>query len=409
MRIAVICNDTRGGIQPYIALALGLKAAGHTVRVVAPSNFSQMLVESELPFASLSVSDEEVKRISTGVAEKGTLASMVLMAREMPLRLQLWTRETLEACEDMDILTGGIGGMVVGLSVAEKLKKPFVEAHLQPIGVETDAYPGVLLPWLPQWIGSSGIRFSHRLSDFALWTSFKMGMSLAREKVLNLKGSMPALTGPVLYGFSRYVIEVPSHDARARHVTGYWSLPTPKNWLPPPGLSEFLTAGGPVVAIGFGSMSSRSPTSTTALISDAVSKAQVRAVLLEGWGKLKTSNTDENIFCIESAPHDWLFPRVTAVVHHGGAGTTGAALTAGVPAIVVPFGMDQPFWGARVAVLGVGPSPIPRPQLTSERLSAAIKHAVDDESMRLKASNLGLKIRAENGVAAAVEQFARLT
>ncbi|HSP80686.1 MAG TPA: hypothetical protein VLQ93_19310, partial [Myxococcaceae bacterium] len=211
MRIAVVCNDTRGGIQPYVALAQGLRRAGHEVRAVAPSDLAPMFTEVELPVAPLSGSIEAVLRGSNGAAERGALASMRLAARELPRHIHAWTRETLEACEGVDVVTGGIGGMVVGLSVAEKLGRPFIETHLQPVGVATDAYPGILLPGTPRWLGSWGLRLSHPRSELVLWGPFKGMMASSRKKVLGLTGRPSAADGqPVLYGFSRHVVPVPT-------------------------------------------------------------------------------------------------------------------------------------------------------------------------------------------------------
>jgi sterol 3beta-glucosyltransferase len=409
MRIAVVCNDTRGGVQPYVALGQGLAHAGHDVFAVAPAEFAPMFAGVGLPMAGLSGGDRAAELRSTGIAEQGVVAAMRLMARELPAQINQWTKETLEACQGADILTGGIGGMVVGLSVAEKLRVPFIETHLQPVGAPTDAHPGVMLPWWPRWLGSSGMRLSHHLSDRAAWMAFKRPMSQAREKVLGLTGRSQAIGNPpVLYGFSRHVLEIPSDAMRQRHVTGYWSLPAAATWSPPPALKKFLSPGPPVVSIGFGSMASAKPEEVTALVLDAVRKAGVRAVLLSGWGGLASMPETDDVFCADALPHDWLFPRVAAVVHHGGAGTTGAALTAGVPAIVVPFAADQPFWGARVADLGVGPKPIPRKRLASDLLANALQKTVNDAKMRANAARIGHLIRSEDGVANAVKHFAQL-
>ncbi len=369
MKIAVLCNDTRGGIQPYLALAQGLKKVGHDVRAVAPSDFAPLFVESGIPATPLSGTSEAELQGSTNISERGIIATMRFMARELPARINTWTKETLEACEGADVITGGVGGMVIGLSVAEKLAVPFIETHLQPVGVVSDVYPGVLLARTPQWLGKPGRRFSHFLSDKALWMSFQKAMTSAREKTLGLKGRNAANRQMVLYGFSRHVVPVTSNGNgdRERHATGYWSLPASTTWKPPPGLEEFLTRGGPVVSIGFGSMASDKPEAVTKLLLEAVRGAGVRAVLLSGWNGIKSLPNVDNIFFADSIPHDWLFARVAAVVHHGGAGTTGAALQVGVPAVVVPFTMDQPFWGLRVAALGVGPQPIPRKRLTSRK------------------------------------------
>lgn len=411
MRIAVVCNDTRGGVQPYVALALGLRRAGHDVRAVAPSDLAPLFDEARVPVASLAGSIEAVLR-GSNAAERGAIASMRLAARELPARLHAWTRETLAACEGVDVITGGIGGMVLGLSVAEKLGTPFIEAHLQPVGVPTNAYPGVLLAGVPRWLGGFGRRMSHHLSEAALWMPFQRAMAAARASALGLTGRAPVTTSPVLYGFSRHVVPLPAQSGRARHVTGYWSLPAAESWLPPPALTAFLNRSGPVVSIGFGSMASADPEAVTALVRGAVRAAGVRAVLLAGWGGLTSvsegDGEHEDVFCADALPHDWLFPRVAAVVHHGGAGTTGAALRAGVPAVVIPFTMDQPFWGARVAALGVGPPPIPRARLTQPLLAVALRHTVADVAMGERAAALGARIAAEDGVAAAVAQFAAL-
>ena len=149
-------------------------------------------------------------------------------------------------------------------------------------------------------------------------------------------------------------------------------------------------------------MSSRKPEETADLILRALARAKQRAVILSGWGGLHAADVPESVFMVDSVPFDWLFPRMAAVVHHGGAGTTSAGLRAGVPSIVVPFFGDQPFWGGRVAALGVGPKPIPRRKLTVERLAGAIQTAVTDQAMRQRAADLGATIRAEDGVARAV-------
>lgn len=127
------------------------------------------------------------------------------------------------------------------------------------------------------------------------------------------------------------------------------------------------------------------------------------AVMLSGWGGLRKENLPDTVYLVDSVPHSWLFPHVAAIVHHGGAGTTAAGLRAGVPSIVIPFFGDQLFWGQRVADLGVGTKPIPRKQLTVERLSHAIQQATTNLSMRQRAADLGIKIRAEDGITEVVK------
>lgn len=403
MRIVFVCNDSRGGVQPYVALALGLRAAGHEVRAVAPAALASLFADVGLPVAPLSGDVQAAVQASGGAAERGALASMVFAARQLPAVMDTWMRETLAGCEGAEVIAGGIGGMGTGIAVAEALGVPFVEAHLQPIGLPTDAYPAVLAPWVPASLGSGVRQASHRLSEAALWGSIAVPVARARRTVLGLRRPPRAhLDQPVLYGFSPEVVRVPDEGPRRRHTTGYWTLPPAEGWTPPADLVAFLAADGPpVVSIGFGSMVGADPVALADLVRGAARDASVRVVLLTGWGGLE-ARSDNAVFAIDAVPHEWLFARVAAIVHHGGAGTTGASLRAGVPVTVVPFTMDQPFWGARVAELGAGPAPIPRRRLTRVRLAAALRACVADRRLREWAAALGARIRAEDGVAVAV-------
>lgn len=187
-------------------------------------------------------------------------------------------------------------------------------------------------------------------------------------------------------------------------ITGYWSLDEAPDWRPPARLVEFLESGPPPVYVGFGSMAHRNPQQTTQLVHKALQRSGQRGVLATGWGALSGAQWPHtsDLFMLDSIPHSWLFPRMAAVVHHGGSGTTGAGLRAGVPSVLVPHAGDQPFWARRVADLGVGPRPIPRRRLTAERLAAAIARAVRDEEMRARAAAVGQRIRAEDGVGQAI-------
>jgi UDP:flavonoid glycosyltransferase YjiC (YdhE family) len=243
-----------------------------------------------------------------------------------------------------------------------------------------------------------------------MWQGFRSADKLARRKVLGLRpapfwGPFNASSTkgiPILYGYSPSVIPPPYDWDDTVHVTGYWFLDPGDDWTPDPALVEYLRAGPPPVYVGFGSMSNRKPEETVDLILEALARTGQRAILLSGWGGLQKADLPGSVLMVDSVPFSWLFQRVAAVVHHGGAGTTSAGLRAGVPSIVVPFFADQPFWGRRVVELGVGPEPIPRRKLTAGRLAQAIHSAVSDQTLRQRAAELGSAIRAEDGVARAV-------
>jgi UDP:flavonoid glycosyltransferase YjiC (YdhE family) len=208
---------------------------------------------------------------------------------------------------------------------------------------------------------------------------------------------------PYLYGYSPSVVPRPDDYPAWHHVSGYWFLDRDPSWSPPDTLVRFLEAGPKPISIGFGSMLGQDTEKLIDLAVRALQDSGQRAVLLGGWAVAGDLALPDSIFHIDAVPHDWLFPRMAAVVHHGGSGTTAAGLRAGVPSIVVPFFGDQPYWGRRVHALGVGPRPIQRKSLTVSKLAEAITMAVEDEGLRQNAAELGERIQAEDGVQSAVD------
>jgi len=172
-------------------------------------------------------------------------------------------------------------------------------------------------------------------------------------------------------------------------------------WQPSPELAAFLAQGEPPVYIGFGSMTAKDPEGLSRLVLDAVLRTGQRAVVATGWGAIAEQTTSKRVFVLDQAPHGWLFPRMRAIVHHGGAGTTAEALRAGKPSVIVPFIVDQQFWGKRVEAMDAGTAPIPVRKLTAVRLADSIEQACG-ESLQQNAAEIGSAIRAEQGLDRAV-------
>ncbi|MFZ6028546.1 MAG: glycosyltransferase [Chloroflexota bacterium] len=232
------------------------------------------------------------------------------------------------------------------------------------------------------------------------WRRNVLGLPPAKRET-HLNGR-PVTT---LYAYSPSVIPRPADWDDTVVVTGYWFLDAPVGWQPDPALVQFIQNGPPPVYVGFGSMFMGGGVHKTAMVTTALKLAGQRGVLATGWGGLTKGTNADDIFVVDSVPHDWLFPQMTAIVHHGGAGTTAAALRAGKPGVICPFVGDQFFWGRRVAALGAGPAPIPQRKLTAERLAEAIQKAVTDPLIQSRSAALGEKIRAEDGVGQAVRMF----
>lgn len=189
-------------------------------------------------------------------------------------------------------------------------------------------------------------------------------------------------------------------------IAGFYFLNLASNFTPDPELAAFLAAGPPPVYIGFGSIVVEDPDALTRTIFEAVAATGVRALVSKGWGGLGADSmgVPDNIYMLGNVPHDWLFEHVSAVCHHGGAGTTAAGIKAGKPTVVVPFFGDQPFWGAMVARAGAGPDPIHNKSLDAEKLAEAIRVAMKPETQQ-RAKELGAKIREEQGTDVGGQSF----
>jgi sterol 3beta-glucosyltransferase len=404
MRIAMIASGSQGDVQPYIALGKGLLDAGHAVRLLTHDTYEKSVRSYGLDFYALQGNPQEVMETEEmrKLLEKGNfLAINAHTSKLVKEAAQHWAKD-------------GVGGLFVASALAEKLTIPLLQAYLFPF-TPTREFPTALAPKSVAQFGGSANRLSHQLFRQMMWQSSRAADNLVRKNVLDLPAApffgpytSPRFQQlPVLYGFSPSVLPQPA-DWQNTKVTGYWFLEAATDWTPPQALTNFLQNGSPPVYIGFGSMGSRNPEETANLVLQALEKTKQRAILLSGWSGMQKENMPDSVFLVNSVPHSWLFLRVAAVVHHGGAGTTAAGLRAGVPSAVIPFFGDQPFWGERIAALGVGPKPIPRKQLTVENLANAIQTVVTDQTMRQRAAALGKKIQAENGIAKAVAVISQI-
>ena len=418
MKIAVVCAGSRGDVQPYVALALGLKSAGYHVRVVTHESFEPMVRERELDFYPLRGNPRELMDHILARKVMSSGQNLVRFMRNLYAMYKQFMDTFLEDCR-----RGCQGAQAVVFStlgfpayhIAEAMNVPSFAAFLQP-QTRTSAFP---VPFMstPGWLRKIGFynRFTYMFMELFAWQMMRKDINKWRVKDLKLQ-PLP-LTGPyrrvyrgevpVLYGFSRYVVSRPSDWPDSVYITGYWFLDTLQSWKPSPKLKDFLESGSPPVYIGFGSMRGRDPVRLARIAIEALRISKQRGILLTGWGGLQIEEVPDWVFVVDDVPHDWLFTKVIAVVHHGGAGTTAAGLRAGKPTVVVPFIADQFFWGERVQSLGVGPAPIPYNRLTAERLAEAIEFVVNDTGVRLRAEKLGELIRNEDGVANAVSILSR--
>lgn len=411
MHITIVAIGSRGDVQPFVALGVGLEGRGHRVRIATYRVHSALIRKHGLEFAPIEGNPRELMQGAAGQAwmtsGKSPLAFYRGLKRLAEQTMERSLANSVEACNGTEAIIYTILG-TAGYHLAEKLRVPRIFALLQPFS-RTRQFPGFLMPGLP--LGGRYNLWTHILGEQLLWQLARKPINRWRRESLELDaisfggrfGTMYEKGEPFIYGFSEHVVPRASDWPTSHHVTGYWFLNGSDDWTPPHDLVEFIASGTKPIYIGFGSMTGDSARRLSHLASEAATLAGQRAVLVGGWAGVHDREFPDCIYPIESVPHDWLFPQMAAVVHHGGAGTTAAGLRAGVPTIVTPFFSDQPFWGRRVHGLGVGPKPISQRGLTPQHLADVIAETVGNESMDRRAESLGKKIRAEDGVARAVK------
>ncbi len=398
MRITILTVGTRGDVQPYVALGLGLQRAGFAVRLTTESGFESFVNEYGLEFAPL-----RAEFIQLAQSDKGKMAlsgkrSLNLIKEVMPM-LRNMLDDAWEAARDSDAIIYHPKAMA-GQHIAEKLGVPCFLAMVLPALSPTHVFANPVLG--DRNYGSWLNKMSYTLMIKAMFLPYSKMLTQWRAEKLGLPPGKLDLTLrdqpiPNLYGYSQFVLPNPPDWDDSVHVTGYWWLPS-TDWQPPPDLQMFLDSGAPPIYVGFGSMTLQNPERLTRIVLRAACESGQRVLLATGWGGLAATELPKYAYILKSAPHDWLFPRCAAVIHHGGAGTTAAGLRAGKPTLACPFFGDQPFWGRRVYELGVGPQPIPQKKLDIENLAQAMRQMTSDEMMRQKAQALGEKLHTEDGV-----------
>ena len=265
-----------------------------------------------------------------------------------------------------DAIINQLPGGLYGLDLAEKLAIPTITAAVMPL-LPTRTFPMAAFPATLSFLPGYN-RLSYHLAEQIVWSGFRKAINQWRQEVLRLAkrpffGDIGrTMQIPTLLGFSEAVVPRPPDWEDNVHFTGYWQ-PQEPSWSPPPALVHFLEESPPPVFIGFGSMPVRDPRRLTHIVLEAVQGSSQRAILQAGWAGIGDETLPDSVYLLDYAPYGWLFPRMSAVVHHGGSGTTGFGFGAGVPTILTPFLFDQFFWGQQVQVLGVGPKPVPQKKL----------------------------------------------
>ncbi|XVE55141.1 hypothetical protein DITRI_Ditri03aG0136700 [Diplodiscus trichospermus] len=416
LRIAILVVGTRGDVQPFLAMARRLQEFGHHVRLATHANFSSFVKSAGIDFYPLGGDP----RVLAGymARNKGFIPSGPGEIATQRKELKAIIETLLPACTEPDIETG----MPFRAQAIIANPPAYGHAHVaEALGVPIHIF--FTMPWTPtcefphplaRVPQSAGYWLSYIVVDLLIWWGIRGYINDFRKKRLKLapiayfstyNGSISHL--PTGYMWSSHLVPKPKDWGPLVDVVGYCFLNLGSKYQPQEEFVQWIQKGQQPIYIGFGSMPLEDSKKTTDIILEALKDTGQRGIVDRGWGDLgHFTKVPENVFLLEDCPHDWLFPQCSAVVHHGGAGTTATGLKAGCPTTIVPFFGDQFFWGERVHQRGLGPAPIPISQLSVENLSNAIRFMLQPE-VKSHAMELAKLIENEDGVAAAVDAFHR--
>ncbi|MCS6762355.1 MAG: glycosyltransferase [Candidatus Devosia symbiotica] len=411
-RIALVTIGTQGDVQPYLALAIELQARGYSVVLGASEEFQSMVESYGIEFHTLGPSIQSFltqQRFENAMSQSMLINGPSLLRQGQQI-VDTAARHAWRMCQGADMLILNMNTSF-GIDIAEALHIPAIMVALQPLN-STSEFP------LCIYYGADFGPAFNRLTYTAMTVQqiyYNLPRNKLRRELMGLdsrkKGGLFRNTDgtslTTLYAYSQIVSPRPRDWPKSAIVTGYWQLKDRSDWQPSAEFQKFLSEGEAPVYIGFGSMPFGAERNTR-ILKEAVAIWGGRAVVARGWGGINPKDLPDTIFAIEKAPHDKLFKYVSAVVHHGGAGTTSAGLHLGRPTFVVPQTVDQPYWGRRIYELGCGPKPVRLRKLTSEILAGALADLNTNPDYHRNTTDIAEALHAEDGSDKAIKVIERV-
>lgn len=412
MHLIIATTGTRGNVQPYVAIGKELSRRGYRVTVATNEDYRTLVEANSLAFRSVCGSYRELFSSPDALRWIQTSGNPIRFARGFrrlfePVAEQ-WINDFDEALDDADaVIVNAVA--IAALSALEPRKIPRVILFTAP-AVPSGHLGMTDLPMVPLLTSWAERSISKIVFDQA-WSVGKAAQARFLTKHHLSPPAQPLWRENIRRGighlhlFSETIVPRPSDWPACAEVTGFCFLDSSRQWQPSSELIDFISVGSPPIYVTYGTQSSIDPDILFDITRNALRSARQRAVIGIDKNKIKGAENTDDILCINDVPYDWLFPKMSAIVHYGGAGTASAVARAGRPSIVIPFFSDQNFWARRFARLGLSPPPLPKQQLNSTRLSSEIVSLLAKPSYARKASEIGQLIRSEDGVCRAADRI----
>lgn len=406
-RIVILTYGSRGDVEPFVALGHQLIQEGYSVSLVAPKPFAAFAHEYGLEFSAIESDPDELAQMFANQAGTNWFKMISSMAQHiMPIARNAF--QTIKsASQGADMIIHSFLLTDAGHTLALQQSIPEISAQFFPVFLPTGAFPAVALPDLP--LGKMFRRGMHTFNT----GMFKNGARFTYKKLRKTAPELPELAPwpfsgpvenqpPILFAYSQYVLSHPDDWPANANVTGYWPLPIPETWSPPIDLKKFLDEGPAPIYFGPGSMRSEKLYLLLEMVIAAARKLGKRVVLGVASDEIPTPLKGKDMISAKGVPHSWLFPQMSYIMHHGGSGTSGAAVASGVPNSAIPFSVDQSFWAKRLFKLGVGPAAPSAKRITQRDFERIILDGLENPDYRYQAGIISKKMKKEDGIGQAI-------
>lgn len=409
MHYGIVAIGSRGDVQPYIALALGLMERGHGATVMAHENFRDFVEGYGVEFVPLSGNVEAILQSEEGMKtlRAGNIVAFTRYLQKITKKTsESFVSDAFQTCKKVDVLIASLLALPWVQGLAEKLGKRWAIVQLNLPTVATKAFP---MAAFDVFNFPAYNVFTYRLYAFAyhqagkkLINAFRKSLDLpvikkslldkiAEEKILNL------------HCFSPSLLARPNDWATLNQITGFLFLPANAQNNIPLELIHWLNAGDKPIYMGFGSIPVPDPQLIVSIVKELLEKTTHRFIFCRGWSHSVDLPEHPNLFQIKSISHQWLFPHCETAIIHGGVGTTAAVLNAKIPAIIVSIIADQPWWGRIIERKKLGIH-IPFKKLTVQKLLSAIEKTQSPEIIQ-NAFDVGGRISREDGLKNAMDKL----
>ncbi len=402
MKIVLCTFGSRGDVQPMIALTLALQSAGHDVLLAGPPEKASWIRAKGCRFQPLG---KDVTSFIDSMENAHSIGAAGQFIRFVRAEINAQFDSLPKMIAGADLVLGA--SLVFSLSsITESMGIEYRFIAFTPQLLPSCHHPFMAFKHqgFPGWINNMGwnlAAFLDKLNITRLINTRRRKLGLTP-----LKSAWEHILGQdIIVASDEEIAAVPPDAAISYAQTGYMHLTQPSRQLPE--LEAFLRAGPAPIFSGFGSMPKLDQAKTVSMIVAAARNNGLRVVIAKFWDEPSDFSESEDVFFIQKYPHLDLFPRMAAVIHHGGAGTTATTARSGVPQIIVPHILDQFYWGNQIQTAGFGPKPIWRSRLSSKKLALAIKESVTNQRLIRNAKEVGETLRRKDSLGNAVREIER--